>query len=222
MEITMDIHYWNSQTSGQDVETYVVNQGRDQLGDWVALGHAVAHPRGGGQLGDRGSLGGVEFFDVRRDRESGFTRYYLSEGTICRFLDGQDVIVKIDQEFRLKNSLWHTCGHLTAAVVDEMYSNVNAFNGHHFPSEGRIEFRVQDSALIDVGAVNAAIDDVLKKKLIVATSHHPDGMRYVGIAGFPSVGCGGTHLESLGEIKSLTVTKAALKNDILRLSYTCT
>lgn len=211
------IQYWQHPNATVWEDAYVVTTGSDQIGPWVELSETIAHIRGGGQLGDRGTVGTMKLIDVRRCRETKAIRHYVEKLDSLR--EGEDIVIVIDPEWRKRNSVLHSAGHLLAGVVESLFSNVKATNAHHYPGEARVDFIGPEDAELDLAAINVRLSEVLSAHHATSTFVHPDGTRYVRIADFPSVGCGGTHVASTAEIVAIKATKSANKNGVLRIGY---
>ena len=214
------ILYWQHPTLTVWSDAYVVTTGNDGDGNWVELSETIAHVRGGGQMGDRGRLGNAQLLDVRRCRDTKRIKHYVDSNSAFR--EGMDIALEIDAAWRRQNSVLHSAGHLLAGVVEALYSEVKATNAHHYPGEARVDFTAPHDCEVNVSIVNAKIHDALKSNVPTSTFVHPDGMRYVKVGGYPSVGCGGTHVAAVGDISSLSITKIAQKKGALRISYSAT
>lgn len=214
------ILYWQHPELTTWADSYVVTTGRDADGDWVELSETIAHIRGGGQLGDRGRLGEAQLLDVRRCRDTKQIKHYVDSNASLR--EGTDILLKIDAAWRHQNSVLHSAGHLLAGVVEDMYAGVKATNGHHYPGEARVDFTAPPDCEIDTKIVVEKIEQALKGNVPTGTFVHPDGMRYVKIAGYPSVGCGGTHVATAADIARINITKVNQKKGALRISYSAT
>lgn len=211
------IQYWQHPQATTWADAYIVTIGIDEIGSWVELSDTIAHVRGGGQLGDRGTIGAMSLLDVRRSKETKAIRHYVD--SISGVREGEDVTISINADWRRLNSVLHSAGHLLAGVVESLYPSVKATNAHHYPGEARVDFTACPEAAIEIDAVNARIADELRNHQPTSTFVHPDGTRYVKIGHFPSVGCGGTHVMSTAEFSAVTATKISQKNGVLRISY---
>jgi len=184
----------------------------------VRLNQTLFHPQGGGQKGDRGSIGQVAVLDTKH-AENGEVDHYVS--TLDGLAIGQDYEIKIDAASRRINAVNHSAGHLIAALVDEAFSDIKAVQGHHWPGEARVEFEgtVTDDLAI---RVNEFLPTALEKAIAEQWSVTMLGDPFVNRAvrfGKEDVPCGGTHVAHLGQIKNVTIKNVKKKGDRLRISY---
>lgn len=217
--------------------------GVDEKGSYCVLNETIFYPQGGGQASDQGTLSvnGNASLITFVGYIDGEVRHYGDFSTILGS-EGKSVHLKIDKERRILNSKAHTAGHLIQCVVEEINNKLKAVKGYHFPDGSYVEF-IGDSD-IDPETQLEKINENLKKMIGDATPNRismvsreellklcPDlpyeipenkPTRVMAIGNFVPVPCGGTHLASMGELGSVTVTKIKKKKDRTKVSYSFT
>lgn len=189
----------------------------------VRLDRTWFHPQGGGQKADRGTIDGVPVAHVA----------HAADGEVDHFLEasapfsvGQTAAVAVDPAWRLQNARLHTAGHLLAEVLPHCFPALRAVAGHHWPGEARVEFEAEaDFPETDelVRALEAALAGAIAADWPVRIETGVDGYRtvQVGEKGL-KIGCGGTHLASVGPLGQVAVTGTRTKGGKLRVSYEVT
>jgi alanyl-tRNA synthetase len=188
-------------------------------GRYLILDQTWFHPQGGGQQSDVGFIDNSKVVRVvNKDDE---VRHYLEQNESVKFEVGQEVELKIDRAIRQQNSKLHTGGHLTAAVVEDIYPNLKAIGGQHWKGEARVEFVGDEFPHVEeiTNRLPEAIQQSINKDLEVKVLYDENNDRSVKIGDFPAVGCGGTHVRSLQELLDFEITKVKIKSDKLRASY---
>jgi Ser-tRNA(Ala) deacylase AlaX len=194
----------------------VANVGDDGR-PFVRLSETLFHPQGGGQKADRGTVGGRTITHVAH-ADGGEVNHYLDSTDGLSV--GDSVELAVDVEWRRLNARWHTAGHLIAAVVEELFPNLQGVAGHHWPGEGRVEFAPGDGASAEEVAAKLpdALAEAVRADLPVRVIGDPFASREVVVGDSRPVGCGGTHLASVGGL-AVTVTGVKAKGGKLRVSY---
>ncbi len=185
----------------------------------VRLDKTWFHPQGGGQKGDRGTIGPVAVLDTKH-AEGGEVDHFVA--TLDGLAVGQSYPLAIDAPSRLLNAASHSAGHLIAAVVDPAFPEIKAVQGHHWPGEARVEFEgaVTDDVIARVTAfLQPALDKALAEQWPVSIVGDPFVNRSIQFGAAEQVPCGGTHVAHLGQIKSITVKGIKKKGDRLRVNY---
>jgi alanyl-tRNA synthetase len=208
-------HYLTSaDLAGVAVVTHIGDDGRP----FVRLSETLFHPQGGGQKADRGTLAGRTVAHVAH-ADGGEVNHYLE--STAGLSVGDAVEIAVDPEWRALNARWHTAGHLIAAVVEKLYPTLQGVAGHHWPGEGRVEFAPGEGASPDEIAARlpAALAEAVAADLPVTVAGDPHTSRTVAVGDSRPVGCGGTHLPSVGGLRAVTVTGVKAKGGKLRVSY---
>jgi Ser-tRNA(Ala) deacylase AlaX len=212
--MTVKRYLASADLSGTATVTHVGDDGRP----FVRLSETLFHPQGGGQKADRGTVGGRAVSHVAH-ADGGEVNHYLdsTEGLSV----GDVVQLAVDAEWRQLNARWHTAGHLIAAVVEKLFPKLQGVAGHHWPGEGRVEFTPGDGASADEIAARLpdALAEAVRADLPVRVVGDPFASREVVVGDSRPVGCGGTHLPSVGGLGEVTVTGVKQKGGKLRVSY---
>jgi len=202
-----------------ELQATVVSILEEQGTESVVLDQTVFHPQGGGQKGDRGSIGDVQVTDTRHG-EGGEVLHIVPSAATLR--EGQVVQLMVDPAWRRLNSRLHSGGHLIAALVEQSLPGLRATSGHHWPGEARVAFEgsVQHDVESLVDDLNEAIRAALMRDEPIRVLGDPQVSRQIQVGGFAPVGCGGTHVASLAALESLRITRVSKKGGALRVSYT--
>ncbi len=217
---------------------YVAN---DERGSYCVLDSTVFYPQGGGQPSDIGTIeakgvqlpiGFVSFVD-------GDVRHYGDFSSVS-LEKGEEVNLYVDEAHRMQNAKAHTAGHLMYTIIESLDKNLIAVKGYHFPDGSYVEFKgspLFENTEIFIAEVNTKISQALNEatsvevslitpeKLAVRWSNIPNNLppgkplRVVTIDNFHPTPCGGTHLKSLNELKSVIVTKVKRQKGNLKISY---
>lgn len=207
----------------------LVGYGSDSRAGYVLLDSTIFYPQGGGQpsdvgtvrIGEKEVLLRVSFVGV----VEGEVRHYIEgDAQLSREMVGQEVRLSIDRERRLENARAHTGGHLLTAIVESLACELVGVKGYHFPDGPYVEFSGKLCSLTKEELVSQ-IEEVARKKIeegaAVTVSCSSDGAksRFVQIAGYKAVPCGGTHLRSLDDLRVLRVRKVQASKEKTRVSY---
>ena len=212
------------------LETEVVSVGDEQGRPFVVLADTVFYPEGGGQPGDRGTVGGVAVLDVRK-----------IGGDIRHFLAGPApsgrVTLGLDWDRRFDHMQQHTGQHLLTAVAEQRLGwHTTAFHlGERFsdieldtPGIGPEEMTGMEEAV--AAEIRSARPVTSRRvapeeyaRLPVRTRGLPEGhtgsVRLVEIEGIDLNTCGGTHLRSTAEIEALKLLGTEPMRGGTRLFY---
>ncbi|MDZ8189305.1 MAG: alanine--tRNA ligase-related protein [Nostoc sp. ChiSLP02] len=217
---------------------YIAN---DERGYYCVLDSTIFYPQGGGQPSDVGTIEAkrvqipitfVSFVD-------GEVRHYGNFSSVS-LEKGEEVTLYVDEARRMQNAKAHTAGHLMYTIVESLDQNLIAVKGYHFPDGSYVEF--QGSPSLEnmetfIAEVNTKISEALNKATNVEASritpeelaarwsnipsNLPPGkpLRVVTIGNLHPTPCGGTHLKSLNELKSVIITKAKRQKGNFKVSY---
>ena len=227
---------------GDDVTTFTATV-TEATDEYVVLDGTYFYPEGGGQPADRGSLewaeGRATVVDVRKSH--GEIRHHVAEidGSLPEV--GETVEGEIDAERRRQLSRYHTAQHVVSRVVLDEYDATTAGNQIH-PDRARIDFepaefddgdleRIEqlsnEAIATDPGVtkanrprdeVEAAVDE--GRALLDLIPDHVDPLRVVEIDDFDLCPCGGTHVDSLGDLGRVEITDRTTKGtDVDRIEF---
>ena len=185
----------------------------------VRLDKTFFHPQGGGQKGDRGFIGPAVVLDTKHAVE-GEVDHFVT--TLDGLVVGQSYPIKIDAASRRLNAVNHSAGHLIAALVDPAFPEIKAVQGHHWPSEARVEFEgslTEDVIARVTSFLQPALEKALSEQWKVSVMGDPFVNRSIQFGEAENVPCGGTHVAHLGQIKNITIKSIKKKGDRLRITY---
>jgi Ser-tRNA(Ala) deacylase AlaX len=184
--------------------------------DAVAVRENVFHPQGGGQPADRAWVGEYEGAPALGD--DGLV--YLVTSEPIGLSEGDVVRARVDAELRLLHAALHTAGHVVDGVARA--EGWTWAGNNHFPGQARIEFTGLEPELSDAAErIQAGVDAALAADLAV-TAVERDGLRVVRVGELHEAPCGGTHVRSLADLASVTITGVKVKKGRIRVSYTAT
>ncbi|MBW4684057.1 MAG: hypothetical protein KME40_02935 [Komarekiella atlantica HA4396-MV6] len=217
---------------------YIAN---DERGYYCVLDSTVFYPQGGGQPSDVGTIEvkGVQLTIIFVSFVDGDVRHYGDFSSVS-LEKGEEVTLYVDEARRMQNAKAHTAGHLMYTIVESLDKNIIAVKGYHFPDGSYVEFQGSPSfentetfiaevntkiseALNEASSVEASL--IMPEELAVRWSNIPSNLpsgkplRVVTIDNLHPTPCGGTHLKSLNELKSVVVTKAKRQKGKLKISY---
>ncbi|KAJ5240177.1 hypothetical protein N7468_004796 [Penicillium chermesinum] len=197
----------------------------------------ILYAQGGGQPSDTGTIGAV-------DQEPGFTvslvrkapdgrilHFGKSVASNTAFTEGQAVVQKVDSAKRDYHSRLHTGGHILGVAMEVLMPEMKEVKANHFPKEASLEYEgllYNDSKPL----LQAKVDELVQKDLPVLISWLEPGtqvderakvgdgpVRIVSIGGLDHNPCGGTHVETSGQVGSVTIRKISRQKGITRISY---
>lgn len=201
------------------IETSVLNFDNDDS-PTLELNQTCFHPQGGGQKADRGYINSIPVTHVEHTVEGGVKHYLDPEVVNQCFEIDQKVTLDLDWQWRMLNARLHTGGHLIAALLQECFPGLQAINAHHWPNEARVEFMGELPKPEEVREIlPAQLSDAIAADLPVMITGDPHQNRGIMIGDYPSVPCGGTHVEKLSFLKEVEINKVKVKKDRLRVSY---
>jgi len=204
--------------------------------EYIVLEGTYFYPEGGGQPADRGRIewegGAANVGDVRKDHGDVHHVVESLEGELPE--PGEEVEGRIDADRRERLSRMHTAQHVVSRVALEEFGATTAGNQIH-PDRSRIDFEPVSFDRADVELLENRSNDAIERDLPVTKESRPreaverdvdegrallelipdsvDPLRVVEIDGFDMCPCGGTHVDSLGEIGRIRITDRTSKGD---------
>jgi Ser-tRNA(Ala) deacylase AlaX len=205
----------------------------------LLLAATIFYPQGGGQPFDRGILRGEKgIFHVQEVRMAdGSVRHLGSlEGEIEV---GDAVECEVDGERRRLHSRVHSAGHLLDLAVKRAGYAWIPGKGFHFPEGPYVEYTGSFEGLdmdqvrqrIEAACAELVAEDLpvriefmdraeMERRLPYVPDYLPgDRPARVVFMGDYGIPCGGTHVQSLAELGSVTVRKMKAGSGVLRVSY---
>ena len=190
-------------------------------GDSVVLDQTVFHPQGGGQPSDLGlitSEDGKTVFKVEsvRNNEDEVIHFgtYEQGGP---FSTDDKVKLQVDSEKRKLHSRLHSAGHLIDVALAELgRTDLKPGKGYHWEVGTYVEYigkvePEEKQELID--AINLKVNELIQQNLETAPERsYVDGVRNIKlISQDHGWGCGGTHVEKIGDIGQIEIHKIKKK-----------
>ncbi len=205
-------------------------------GNQVVLDQTAFHPRGGGLVGDIGSLGSAKVLDTVKGENDSVVHTVDSAGA---FNVGSQVHGSIDWARRHRIMRMHTSAHLLSSIFNKETAAMITGNQIE-PDKSRIDFSLEnfdrERMLLLCQQANAAIEKnplvkiYFKKReealqipgiIKLAAAAPPDvkELRIVEIEGYDIQADGGVHVKSLGEISKIEPLKFENKGKTNRRLY---
>jgi len=201
----------------------------------IALDRTAFYPEGGGQPADRGSIGGGSVVYVYEEEER---IYHVLPELPAGLRDSGDRIevrCELDWERRFDFMQQHTGQHLLSAAADELFGARTV--GFHLSETGLtidadMVLRERDIERMEIWAneriyeereVRAEFPGVeeLKQLDLRKEPQVEENIRVVRISGLDAIPCGGTHLDSTGQIGSIKVVEVEKYKGGSRLHFVC-
>ncbi|WP_332846622.1 alanyl-tRNA editing protein [Pseudomonas lactucae] len=176
----------------------------------VVLQSTIFHPQGGGQPFDTGTLGDSNVLRVIQEADR--VVHYLD-----RPVQPGPISARVDAQRRALHTRLHSAGHLIGNVGEIL--GWMPIKAHHWPGEGKITFiRGETAQAMDAEAIQQQIN----QWIAADCPRHmtlEDGSREVGFGDLPAYACGGTHVQTLGELGRVTILALSEKKGALSVRY---
>lgn len=206
----------------------------------VILDQTVFYPQGGGQPYDKGIL---EFFSgrflIEEVRFADGVVKHIGTFDTGTFTKGEKVQCRVNQERRILNSKLHSAGHLVDMAVTELKLGWIPGKGYHFPDgpyveyAGSLEELDKERVKADLeSSCNRLIREGREAKLLFmdkdqmrsvchfVPEYIPEGKpSRVVLFGDFGVPCGGTHVNNIKEIGSMTIRKVNTERGNIKVGY---
>jgi misacylated tRNA(Ala) deacylase len=210
---------------------------------YIVLDGTYFYPEGGGQPADTGRIewegGHARVGDVRKDHGDIHHVVESLEGSPPE--EGATVEGRIDSERREQLSRMHTAQHVVSRVVLDEYGATTAGNQVH-ADRSRIDFEPVSFDEVDIERIERLSNEAIDRDLPVTKENRPreaverevdegralldripdsvDPLRVVEIAEFDMCPCGGTHVDSLGDIGRVSIVERSSKGaDTERIEF---
>ena len=207
----------------------------------VIFDQTIFYPQGGGQPSDKGffTIDGKEFTVTAVEFRDGQVIHTVPHIQADDDFVGAQVEMSIDESVRIRNSSLHSGGHLITHVLETMTPSMLPIKGYHFPDGAHVE--MIDKERIGSGEMLVEANELLSQAIekdspIKASPSNFDEItairpylavnvpkdkptRIVKIGDYKAVPCGGTHVNSTGELKGLKITRIKRKKENLKVNY---
>lgn len=175
-------------------------------GPELTLKETIFFAFSGGQESDRGSIGGFEVIDARKDGKN--IIYTLPEK---HSLSAKDlVIVKIDWDRRYRLMRLHFAAELVLELVCKHFPSVVKIGAHIAQEKARIDFAWDQNVSAHLAFLTQELQHIVvsDEEITSAFSDEQNEIRYWQIPNFAQVPCGGTHIRRTGELGSISLKRA--------------
>jgi len=225
-----------------DVTTFTATV-TEATDEYIVLDGTYFYPEGGGQPADTGRIewegGHASIGHVKKDH--GDVHHVVESMTGSPPEPGTTVDGHIDAQRREHLSRMHTAQHVVSRVVLDEYGATTAGNQVGL-DRSRIDFEPADFDQSDLERIERLANEAIERDLPVHKENRPrdaverevdegralldlipdsvDPLRVVEIESFDMCPCGGTHVDSLGEIGRVTITDRTSKGaDTERIEF---
>lgn len=176
----------------------------------VILQSTIFHPQGGGQPFDTGWLG--ESSVLRVTQEGDRVVHYVD-----RPLAPGPITARVDEQRRALHTRLHSAGHLIGNVGETL--GWMPIKAHHWPGEGKVTFiRGETAQVMEAETIQQRVDQWIAADY-PRHMNLEDGTREVGFGELPAYACGGTHVQTLGELGQVTILALSEKKGALSVRY---
>jgi Ser-tRNA(Ala) deacylase AlaX len=166
-------------------------------GNQVLFEETIAYSFAGGQESDKATVNNIHILDSKR--EGNLIYYTLPEGH--GFLVGDAVHMAIDWPRRNRLMRLHFAAELILEIVNRKFG-YEKIGAHISETKARIDFIAQESIKSHFTEIMAEYDEIIKRDLFIKKGYSDveNQKRYWEIEGFAQVLCGGTHVNTTGEV----------------------
>lgn len=174
-------------------------------GEVVGLAETIFYAFSGGQESDKGTIGGREVVEARKDGDTILYRLVPDHG----LRPGDQVTVAIDWERRYRLMRLHFAAEIVLELAYRGLQGVEKVGAHIAEDKARIDFSWPEAVTPLLPGFAAAANEIVTSDLpiISAFSDEAAGRRYWEIPGFARVPCGGTHLRRSGEVGHIVLKR---------------
>ena len=176
----------------------------------VVLHATLFHPQGGGQPCDTGWIGASQVLRVVQDGQQ-----------IVHYVDSPVALgmaaIRVDAQRRQLHSRLHSAGHLIGHFAESR--GWKPIKAHHWPGESRVQFQPGENPQeLDISIIQQGVDEWIADDLPRLVTLR-EGLREVGFGELAAYGCGGTHVQRLRELGTVTIASLSQKKGTLSVHY---
>lgn len=175
----------------------------------ILLDRTLFHPKGGGQLSDKGWINNSKIIEVI-SHDSIVTHVVDAPLSIGR------ARIKIASEIRLLHSRLHSAGHLIGHVG--VMIGLTPIKAQHWPGASSVSFKYEKEMQQSIVDFESCINNLINKDLARKYESN-ENFRAVSFGELPPFPCGGTHVLNLKEIVSVNILEIKYKKNALIISY---
>jgi Ser-tRNA(Ala) deacylase AlaX len=167
-------------------------------GNDVTVAETIFYAFSGGQESDRGTFGGHQVTQARKDGKE--IIYTLEEGHGLKI--GDAVTMTIDWERRYRLMRLHFAAELVLELTYQNLKGIEKIGAHIAQDKARIDFKWPQSIAASFPLLAGEANRIIEadQPILSAYSDEENQRRYWEVAGFARVPCGGTHLKRTGEV----------------------
>lgn len=231
---TRKLYYEDSYASKQPFKAKVIDIVNES---WVVLDQTHFYPEGGGQVGDVGSLDGVQVLDTQVENERVFHRVADPE----QFIMGQEVTGQVDWDRRYEIMKLHSGTHLVNwAAKTILGPHVWQAGARKQPGKATLDITHYKSlSYEEIQQIETLVNKAISVEPVEAHVEYHDrteaeqqfGMEIYQGGAIPATtlrivqwnddeACGGTHLANSQEIGFLKIVRAdRIQDGVVRLEY---
>ncbi len=210
------------------LDSKVVSVGEENDEKYVVFDQTIFHPQGGGQPDDKGSftINGNEYLVTKlvapKDPyASPYTiKHFYSDEDSVSVEAGMQAVQKIDENSRLLFARLHSAGHLLAYAAEEIYPDLKAIVGNHFPKTSFVLFK--GTSLPNKEEFKSKVSELVNKLTLQdlsVTNNWNVSPRTVQFGELAAHGCGGTHVKSSAEIGLFIIRSIKTEKGNLKVGY---
>lgn len=178
-------------------------------GSVVTVEETIFFAFSGGQEGDAGTLGGHPVLTATKHAtKTGQTiEYTLPDNHGLQV--GDAVAVEIDWTRRYQLMRLHFAAELVLELVYQQLGKVNKIGAHIAQDKSRLDFELPHSIAPLLPELTDAANTIIASNIAInkGFSDEAKQLRFWKIDGFSPVPCGGTHLDSTGEVGSIRLKR---------------
>lgn len=214
--------------NGWQFETKVTDARTDKRGTWVALETTQFYAEGGGQPPDTGTLADLPVLDVQRVDD---VVWHLLEQALE---PGMVVTGVVEEAMRRDHSIQHTAQHVLTALLEDEYG-IRTLSFGIGPEESSLEIETDAFDWTQIESLERNVQRIIFENRPVLTHELPSEevesdrlrkatertgtVRIVEIDGLDYNACGGTHVETTGQLGVVHVTSMKKVRGHVRLTY---
>ena len=171
----------------------------------VFLASTIFFAFSGGQESDRGTIGGFEVLEARREGLD--IRYTLEQGHSIR--QGEVVMVAIDWDRRYRLMRLHFAAELILELLCRRLPQAPRIGAHISQDKARIDFALSSSIAPLLPSVADEANAIVSADLPIVTGFDDEESerRYWFVEGLSRVPCGGTHVRRTGELGRVSLKR---------------
>ncbi len=181
--------------------------------DALTLDRTIFYPEGGGQPGDRGTLGELRVLDTQTDEEGKILHILDQSNTL---VPGAEVALVLDWEHRYDYMQQHSAQHLLSGTLHRMLGvgtvsvhlgaedmsievDVESIDEHDLM---RVEDEVNRIVTLSVAVTSRTVSQEASKEIGLRRPVKVDGdVRLISIGDYDTIACGGVHVFHTGELR---------------------